>query len=147
MSCVKMLTKSVGVCLLACSCLCTPKMWVFWSSEREGFKTDKKIQVRAWRTAPPLAAMLTALFHSLICPLLSLVLNVLLCSFLLILKLLLFLNFMHGGVLPTYMCVSCAQRGQKRVPDVLELEFQMVARQHLGTGTQIQVLWKSRQCF
>lgn len=133
-----MLTKSVGVCLLACSCLRTPKMWVFWSSEREGFKTDKKIQVRAWRTAPPLAAMLTALFHSLICPLLSLV------SFLLILKLLLFLNFMHGGVFPTYMYVSCAQRGQKRVPDVLELEFQMVARQHLGTGTQIQVLWKSR---
>lgn len=74
------------------------------------------------------------------------VLNGLLCSFLLLLKLLLFLNCMHVGVLPTYMCVSYAQRGQKRVPDVLELEFQMVVRQHLGAGTQIQVLWKSRQC-
>lgn len=80
------------VCLLALACV--PPKCGFSGHLRESFKYDKKIQVRAWRTAPPLTAMLTALFHSLLCPLLPLSLRSCFAFFLLILKLLLFLNCM-----------------------------------------------------
>lgn len=36
--------------------------------------------------------------------------------------------------LPAYMCVAGGQEGQKRVWDRLELELQMVVKQHQDAG-------------
>lgn len=48
------------------------------------------------------------------------------------------------------VCVPCLcvqfPRGQKRAPEPLELELQMVGSCHVVTGNQTQVLWTSRMC-
>lgn len=37
--------------------------------------------------------------------------------------------------------------GREKVPEVLELESQMIVGHHMGDGDQTHVLWKSSQCF
>lgn len=44
------------------------------------------------------------------------------------------------------MCVPGAHRDQKRAPNLLELELQMVLRHHVGSGNQALDLSKSSQC-
>jgi hypothetical protein len=44
------------------------------------------------------------------------------------------------------MYMPGAKGGQKRAPDPLELEFQMVVTYHVGARNQKQVIWKSSQC-
>lgn len=43
-------------------------------------------------------------------------------------------------------CTPHACRGQKRVLDLLELEFQMVMNCHVGAGKQRQVFCDSNKC-
>ena len=46
-----------------------------------------------------------------------------------------------------YVCVSYfALTGPKRVPELLELEFQMFVSHHVGAGNRTWVLCKSSQC-
>ena len=53
-------------------------------------------------------------------------------------------TIMWMDVLPIHMSVyhMCAQGGQKRALDLLELELQMVVSYHVGAGPDL-VFWKS----
>lgn len=44
------------------------------------------------------------------------------------------------------MCTPCAHRGQKRVPDPLQLQLWMAVGYHVHAGNRTWVLWKSSKC-